>query len=161
NCPARPTSDSGRSRHHGFVHSPWPYSIPREVSTFLGNTFAVARSSDEINRSEAIVDLSTTIGLTWIIFALTYLGLALGRVPGLRMDRAGTALFGPRPMRFTRLLTLEQAISPDSIDYKTLILLFGMMVVVAFLRLSGFFQRLTRKALKKIRTPLGLLAVTI
>ncbi len=107
------------------------------------------------------MDCSTTIGLTWLIFALTYVGLALGKVPGLRMDRAGIALVGATLMLVTGLLTLEQAISPDSIDYKTLILLFGMMVVVAFLRLSGFFQRLTRKALKRIRTPLGLLAVTI
>ena len=35
-----------------------------------------------------------------------------------------------------------------------------MMVVVGFLRLSGFFQRLTHWALRRIKTPAGLLAVT-
>ena len=35
-----------------------------------------------------------TVTLTWIIFALTYGGLALGRIPGLRTDRAGIALIG-------------------------------------------------------------------
>ena len=32
--------------------------------------------------------------LTSLLFALTYIGLALGKVPGLRMDRAGIALVG-------------------------------------------------------------------
>jgi len=64
-------------------------------------------------------------------------------------------------MLLTGMLPLQQAVSTESIDYKTLFLLFGMMVVIAFLRLSGFFQRITAFALRRIRTPLGLLAVTI
>jgi hypothetical protein len=38
-----------------------------------------------------------TVWLTWLIFVLTYAGLALGKVPGLRMDRAGIALVGATP----------------------------------------------------------------
>jgi Na+/H+ antiporter NhaD/arsenite permease-like protein len=95
------------------------------------------------------------------LFALTYLGLALGKVPGLHMDRAGIALVGAVLMLCTGMVSFEQAISPESIDYKTLALLFGMMVVIGFLRLSGFFQRITTGALKRIRTPVGLLAATI
>jgi Na+/H+ antiporter NhaD/arsenite permease-like protein len=99
--------------------------------------------------------------LTWVLFLATYLGLAVGKVPGLRMDRAGIAMVGATLMLITGLLSFEQAVSTDAIDYKTLALLFGMMVVIAFLRLSGFFQRMTAAALQRIRTPLGLLAVTI
>jgi Na+/H+ antiporter NhaD/arsenite permease-like protein len=99
--------------------------------------------------------------LTWIIFGLTYLGLALGKVPGLRMDRAGIALVGATLMLVTGMLTVEQAVSRDSIDFKTLLLLFGMMIVVGMLRLSGFFKRLAGLALRHIATPKGLLAVTI
>lgn len=109
----------------------------------------------------AIVNEETILWLTSILFALTYLGLALGKIPGLRVDRAGIALVGATLMLVTGLLSLEQAISPESIDFKTLILLFGMMVVVGFLRLSGFFQCLTSWALSRIQSPLGLLAVTI
>jgi Na+/H+ antiporter NhaD/arsenite permease-like protein len=98
---------------------------------------------------------------TSAIFALTYVGLALGKVPGLRMDRAGIALVGATLMLVTGALSLQQAVSPESIDYKTLTILFGMMVVIAFLRLSGFFLRMTEWALRKVRTPLGLLGVTI
>ncbi len=110
---------------------------------------------------EATVASSTAFWLTCILFTLTYLGLAVGKVPGSRMDRAGIALVGATLMLVTGMLSLEQAVSTDSIDYKTLCLLFGMMVVVGFLRLSGFFQRLTQWALGWIRSPMGLLTVTI
>jgi Na+/H+ antiporter NhaD/arsenite permease-like protein len=66
---------------------------------------------------------------------LTYAGLALGKVPGLRMDRAGIALVGATLMLVTGVLSLEQAGSPESIDFKTLLLLFGMMIVVGVLGL--------------------------
>jgi Na+/H+ antiporter NhaD/arsenite permease-like protein len=99
--------------------------------------------------------------LTTILFALTYAGLAVGKLPGLRIDRAGIALVGATLMLVTGLLTLDQAVSRKCIDYETLALLFGMMVVIAFLRLSRFFERATVWALQRIRTPAGLLAVTV
>ncbi len=99
--------------------------------------------------------------LTWLIFSLTYIGLALGKVPGLRIDRAGIAFVGATLMMITGVLTLEQAVSPESIDYKTLFLLFGMMIVVGMLRLSGCFERLAAMVLHRIHTPKGLLFVTI
>jgi Na+/H+ antiporter NhaD/arsenite permease-like protein len=103
----------------------------------------------------------TRFWLTLVLFFLTYTGLALGKVPGLRMDRAGIALVGATLMLVCEVLKFDQAISPESIDYKTLSLLFGMMLVVGFLRLSGFLQRLTTWALARIRSPRGLLAGTI
>ncbi len=102
-----------------------------------------------------------TVWVTSVIFTLTYVGLAFGKVPGLRIDRAGIALVGATLILSTGILSLEQAVGPDSIDYKTLVLLFGMMVVIAFLRLSRFFERITALALQRLRTPAGLLAVTI
>ena len=103
----------------------------------------------------------TILWLTAALFTLTYLALALGRVPGLRIDRAGIAMVGATLMLVTGLVSFEQAVSPESIDYKTLALLFGMMVVVGFLRLSGLLERLSRRLMDRIRTPRGLLAVTI
>jgi Na+/H+ antiporter NhaD/arsenite permease-like protein len=85
--------------------------------------------------------------VTCVIFILTYAGLALGKMPGLRMDRAGIAFVGSTLMLITGVLSLDQAVSTESIDFKTLFLLFGMMVVVGVLRLSGFFERLTSLAL--------------
>jgi Na+/H+ antiporter NhaD/arsenite permease-like protein len=96
-----------------------------------------------------------------VIFLLTYAGLALGKVPGLRMDRAGIAFVGATLMLVTGVLSLNEAVSPNSIDFKTIFLLFGMMIVVGALRLSGFFEQMTGIALRRITTPKGLLAVTI
>ncbi len=107
------------------------------------------------------MDGSSALWLTSILFTLTYAGLALGKIPGLRMDRAGIALVGATLMLVTGILTLQQAVSPESIDYETLLLLLGMMIVVGCLRLSGFFQRLAHWCLSRIETPTGLLAVTI
>jgi Na+/H+ antiporter NhaD/arsenite permease-like protein len=107
------------------------------------------------------MDGQSALWLTSILFTLTYAGLALGKIPGLRMDRAGIALVGAALMLVTGVLTLQQAVSPESIDYETLILLLGMMIVVGCLRLSGFFQRLAHWCLSRIKTPTGLLAVTI
>jgi Na+/H+ antiporter NhaD/arsenite permease-like protein len=67
-----------------------------------------------------------------LIFALTYLVPAIGRLPGFRVDRTGATL-----MIACNVLTIQQAYA--AIDYDTIILLFGMMIVVANLRLSGFF----------------------
>lgn len=102
-----------------------------------------------------------TLWTTAAIFTVTYIGLALGKIPGLRMDRAAIAFVGAAAMLCFGCLTLQQASSPQSIDYETLILLFGMMVVVGFLRLSGFFDHATHAALDRIRSPKGLLLVTI
>jgi Na+/H+ antiporter NhaD/arsenite permease-like protein len=87
--------------------------------------------------------------------------MAFGKVPRLRMDRAGIAFVGAATMLATGVITLGQATSPESIDYETIFLLFGMMIVVGFLRLSGFFAQLTTWSLSRIKTPRGLLFVTI
>lgn len=75
------------------------------------------------------------------------------------MDRgmiAGAAL-----MLCTGALTLAQAASLQPIGYETLALLFGMMIVVGFLRLSGLFTRLAQWSLSWVRSPHGLLALVI
>jgi Na+/H+ antiporter NhaD/arsenite permease-like protein len=102
-----------------------------------------------------------TYWFTTSLFTLTYIALAFGRVPGLRIDRAGIALVGATLMLVTGALSFAQAIGPDCIDYKTLALLFGMMVVVGFLRLSGLLERVMRLVFDGIRNPRWLLALTI
>jgi Na+/H+ antiporter NhaD/arsenite permease-like protein len=105
--------------------------------------------------------MSGSVGfwLTLFWFGLTYLGLALGRVPGLRTDRAGVALVGAAGVLACGLLSFEDAVR--AIDFATICLLLGMMMVVSFLRQAGFFARLTGLALGRIRNPKALLAVTM
>jgi Na+/H+ antiporter NhaD/arsenite permease-like protein len=104
-------------------------------------------------------DIAFSLTLAW--FSLTYVGLALGRLPGLRIDRAGIALVGAALLLATGVMDFDAAVSPEVIDYATIALLLGMMIVVAFLRLAGFFDRLTAWALERVRGPRGLLAVTM
>ncbi len=104
---------------------------------------------------------SLDLWLTAILFLLTYLGLVLGEVPKLRVDRAGIAFAGAALMLCTGVLTLAQAASPESIDYETIGLLFGMMIVVGFLRLSGCLARVTHWLLDRITSPRALLALVI
>ena len=72
-----------------------------------------------------------------VIFILTYIGVALGRIPGLALDRTGMALLGAIAMIATGVLTEQEAIA--SVDLPTILLLYGLMVVSAQLKLGGFY----------------------
>ncbi len=90
------------------------------------------------------------------IFAMTYLVVAIGRLPGFRLDRAGAALVGASLMVAVGALPLEEA--PKAIDFDTIILLLGVMIVVANLRLSGFFGLVSGWVVTRARYPIILLA---
>jgi Na+/H+ antiporter NhaD/arsenite permease-like protein len=96
------------------------------------------------------------------IFIVSYAVIALGRLPGARLDRAGAALVGASLMVASGTLTLEEAYR--AIDPATLTLLLGMMIVVANLRFSGFFglsaALIARHARHPVLLLLGIIAVT-
>ncbi|MGH7086240.1 MAG: anion transporter, partial [Acetobacteraceae bacterium] len=70
--------------------------------------------------------------------------------------RAGAAFLGASLMVAASVLSLDQAFA--AIDMNTIALLLGMMIVVANLRISGFFGVLTHWAAERARHPLVLLA---
>src|SRR5438093_1343611 len=92
-------------------------------------------------------------------FVASYVGLGLGRVPPFRVDRTGVAIIGAAAMVASGALPWPDAVA--SVDAPTLVLLFGMMIVTAYLRLSGFFHLVTTWTLRRARTPRGLLAAVI
>src|SRR2546430_3263147 len=92
-------------------------------------------------------------------FVASYVGLGLGRVPPFRVDRTGVAIIGATLMVVSGALPWSDAVA--AVDAPTLVLLFGMMIVTAYLRLSGFFRLVMTWALRRARTPLGLLAVVV
>ena len=94
-----------------------------------------------------------------LIFAATYLVIALGRLPGLRLDRTGAALIGASLMVASGTLSLDEAYR--AIDLDTLALLLGMMIVVANLRFAGFFHLANAWIGRHARHPLALLAGVI
>ncbi|MEH2086488.1 anion transporter [Nostoc sp.] len=93
----------------------------------------------------------------YIIIGLTYIGLGLGYLPGLRMNRASIALVGASLLMAFGVLDLKEAW--QAIDYKTLIFLFGMMVISTNLAYAGFFQLTLDTVTHFTRSPLGLLIV--
>jgi Na+/H+ antiporter NhaD/arsenite permease-like protein len=93
------------------------------------------------------------------IFAGTYLVLAIGKLPGFRLDRAGAALLGASLMVAFGVLTPQAAFR--AIDGGTLALLLGMMIVVANLKLSGFFRLATNRIALHARHPLLLLVAIV
>lgn len=103
--------------------------------------------------------LNPTQILAIAIFLATYVAIAIGRMPGLRVDRAGAALIGAALMVGCGVLSLEDAYR--AIDLDTITLLLGMMIVVANLRLSGFFRMVTGWAAGRARHPVLLLSVVV
>jgi Na+/H+ antiporter NhaD/arsenite permease-like protein len=93
------------------------------------------------------------------IFAATYLVIAIGKLPGYHLDRAGAALLGASLMVGLGVVSLDQAYR--AIDFDTITLLLGMMIVVANLRLSGFFRLVNNWVLTRARRPLVLLATIV
>ena len=74
---------------------------------------------------------------TVIIFIVTYMGVALGRVPGLTLDRTGIALLGAIGMIISGAVPLKSAL--EAIDLPTIVLLYALMILSAQLRLGGFY----------------------
>ncbi len=94
-----------------------------------------------------------------LIFAITYLVLAIGRLPGFRVDRTGAAIIGASFMVGVNALSVDQA--ARAINFDTIILLFGMMIVVVNLRLSGFFSLVAERVVEHARRPTALLAAIV
>ncbi len=93
------------------------------------------------------------------IFILVYVGMILGEIPGLALDRTGIALLGA-----IALLVFEK-VSPEAawiaIDVPTMALLFGLMVISAQFRLGGFYTWSTRKLAAAHVPPEALLGLLI
>lgn len=94
--------------------------------------------------------------LVAIVFAVVYLGMILGSLPFLQLDRTGIALLGAIALVGFGALTPEEA--AKSIHLPTLLLLFSFMVLSAQMRLGGFYTWVTLRIAALRVGPAGLLA---
>ncbi len=94
-----------------------------------------------------------------VVFAVVYLGMILGGLPFLQLDRTGIALLGAIAIVGLGVLTPEQAAL--SIHLPTLLLLFSFMVISAQMRLGGFYTRVTLEIAELPLSPPALLAALI
>ncbi len=95
--------------------------------------------------------------LTYLILGFAFLGLALGYLPGLRMNRATIALVGSGLLIGVGSIGLEEAWR--AIDAKTIVFLLSMMIVNANLAYAGFFRVALVGLLRVTRSPFGVLVM--
>jgi len=77
----------------------------------------------------------------YTIFLCSYMVFALGKFPGMKIDRPGAAIIGAVLMVAFRAVRPADAL--HYIDFGTIVLLFSMMLLVAYLHLDGFFDWVT------------------
>ena len=93
------------------------------------------------------------------IFSLTFAGITLAKVPFVRLDRPAIAFLGAVAMVLFGVLTFPQAISV--IDWDTIALLLGMMIVIGALQQDGYTQALAAALFKPAKTGTQLLVVIV
>lgn len=100
--------------------------------------------------------------MTWVtlaIFAVTYALISVRKIPVLNLDRPTAALAGAALMVLCGAVSPEEAVAGISFD--TLLLLLGMMIVVAYLKLAKFFEYVSTWILRAAKTPRRLLALLV
>jgi Na+/H+ antiporter NhaD/arsenite permease-like protein len=93
------------------------------------------------------------------IFVLTYAGLAIGRIPGLRLDRTGMALLGAILMMIVTGDSTSQVAA--AVNWPTIFMLFGFFVISAQLRLSGFYDYIAVGISRRVDAPAHFLVFLI
>lgn len=104
-------------------------------------------------------DATGHAGLTVAVFLAAYAGMALGRVPGLRIDRTGIALFA-----LAVLLVfggLDVAAVGRAQDGSALVLLFALMILSAQFQGAGFYDACAWRITSARAGPPVLLALTV
>jgi Na+/H+ antiporter NhaD/arsenite permease-like protein len=84
----------------------------------------------------------------YLIFFGSYFVFALGKFPGLKIDRPGAAIIGAVLMVAFRIVRPRDAVL--YLDFGTVVLLFSMMLIVANLHLAGFFDWLTEWIIERL-----------
>jgi Na+/H+ antiporter NhaD/arsenite permease-like protein len=97
--------------------------------------------------------------LAVVIFCITYLLISGRQLKVLPLNRPAAALLGTVLMVACGVLTPEQAYR--AVDYDTLVLLLGMMLISSYLFMAGFFDWAAERILRQAKTPQALLVSLI
>ena len=94
-----------------------------------------------------------------IILALTYIGIIFTRLPRTNFDRPAATLTGALLMVALGVLPFDQAI--ESINFETITLLLGMMLLLAALQQADFFNMVAARIISIAGKPLHLLILVV
>jgi Na+/H+ antiporter NhaD/arsenite permease-like protein len=90
-----------------------------------------------------------------VIFAATYLLIAVQRLPFVHLNRPAASLLGAVAMVVFGVLSLEEAYA--AIDFDVLVFLLGLMLIVGYLEVGHFFEWAAAWVLERAGTPRRLL----
>ncbi|MBF8276598.1 MAG: CitMHS protein [Candidatus Brocadiaceae bacterium] len=94
-----------------------------------------------------------------LIFALTYIVISAQKMKWHRLDRPSGALLGAVLMVLCGVMTLDEAYR--SIDFNTILLLLGMMMLIAYLKIANCFKYLSYLLISHARSPFLLLCFVV
>jgi Na+/H+ antiporter NhaD/arsenite permease-like protein len=97
--------------------------------------------------------------LTLAVFLLVYVAMGAGKIPGVKVDRTGAAIVGALVLMAAGRIAPQAAW--DAIDYRTVGLLFGLMVVSAAFVVSGFYGWAATRVASLPVSPPVLLAILV
>ena len=101
----------------------------------------------------------STATIALIIFVLTYIGIIFTKLPKVNVDRPSAAFMGAVAMMAFGVVSFQQAMS--MIDFNTICLLLGMMIVISCLKLEGFFTLVAQRTIALANTKMKLLIVIV
>src|SRR5678815_2926506 len=94
-----------------------------------------------------------------VILVVTYLLIAVQRVPYLRLNRPSAALLGAVAMVTIGGLPLHDAYA--AIDLDVMVFLLGVLLLTGFLEAGGFFEWAARHIVIRARSARALLAAVV
>ena len=96
--------------------------------------------------AHTLPELQTVAAYT--VFLASYLVFAIGKFPGMKIDRPGAAIIGAALLFAFRVVHPAEALR--FIDFSTLVLLFSMMLIVGNLHLVGFFEWIAELVIQRL-----------
>lgn len=93
------------------------------------------------------------------ILISTLLVFTVGKSPVFRVDRAGAAIIGAVLTVSLGILSFDEA--THAVDHRTIVVLFSMMVILANLKLAGFFEMVGGYLLHAVSTQQQLLVAVV
>lgn len=94
-----------------------------------------------------------------LIFVVTYLGIIFNKLPLINLDRKTFAFVGAVLMIVCGVIDFDFAI--QSIDFNTIVLLLGMMIIISVLKFDGFFEFISYTTTSQAKKPSALLSVIV
>jgi len=95
------------------------------------------------------MNANVSTSVAYLIFFASYIVFAIGKFPWTKIDRPGAAIVGAVLMVAFRIVGANEALA--SIDFATVVLLFSMMLIVANLRIGGFFDWIAGAVVERLR----------